>query len=246
MPQSEANLQENPVFWKPSWAKTFSPEVPESSHAVHSSSNSSIHPPLPTPKDSTPTEWAQFLHLDKRFTDFNEIRKEIEQETFRVAGQNKGISKLPISLRIYSPNVLDLTLVDLPGLTKIPVGDQPSDIEKQIRNLVLDYISKPNSVILAVSPANVDLANSESLKLARSVDPQGRRTIGVLTKLDLMDAGTNALDILTGRVYPLKLGFIGVVNRSQQDINSEKPMEDALKSEQEFFQQPPSLPNNRT
>jgi dynamin 1-like protein len=90
-------------------------------------------------------------------------------------------------------------------------------------------------VILSVSAANVDLANSESLKLARSVDPQGRRTIGVLTKLDLMDAGTNALDVLTGRTYPLKLGFIGVVNRSQQDINSEKSMKDALETETEFF-----------
>ncbi|XP_006461708.1 hypothetical protein AGABI2DRAFT_185821 [Agaricus bisporus var. bisporus H97] len=197
-----------------------------------------IHTPVPSepsPNALPYTEWGQFLHIDKRFTDFNDIRKEIEQETFRVAGQNKGISRLPISLRVYSPNVLDLTLVDLPGLTKIPVGDQPSDIEKQIRNLVVDYISKPNSVILAVSAANVDLANSESLKLARSVDPQGRRTIGVLTKLDLMDAGTNALDILTGRVYPLKLGFIGIVNRSQQDINVEKSLTDAVESEAEFF-----------
>ncbi|KJA22831.1 hypothetical protein HYPSUDRAFT_201906 [Hypholoma sublateritium FD-334 SS-4] len=197
----------------------------------------------PEPTDSSYREWGQFLHIDKKFTDFSEIRKEIEQETFRVAGQNKGVSKLPISLRIYSPDVLDLTLVDLPGLTKIPVGDQPSDIERQIRNLVLDYISKPNSVILAVSPANVDLANSESLKLARSVDSQGRRTIGVLTKLDLMDAGTNALDILTGRVYPLKLGFIGIVNRSQQDINSEKSMADALDSETEFFRNHPAYRN---
>ncbi|KNZ74989.1 Dynamin-related protein DNM1 [Termitomyces sp. J132] len=205
-----------------------------------------IHTPIPAePSPNAPpyTEWAQFLHIDKRFTDFNEIRKEIEQETFRVAGQNKGVSKLPISLRIYSPDVLDLTLVDLPGLTKIPVGDQPSDIERQIRNLILDYISKPNSVILSVSPANVDLANSESLKLARQVDPQGRRTIGVLTKLDLMDAGTNALDILTGRIYPLKLGFIGVVNRSQQDINSEKSMSDALESENEFFRGHPAYRN---
>ncbi|KAK7440386.1 Dynamin-related GTPase protein [Stygiomarasmius scandens] len=205
-----------------------------------------IHTPIPSepsPNALPYTEWGQFLHLDKRFTDFAEIRKEIEQETFRVAGQNKGISKLPISLRIFSPNVLDLTLVDLPGLTKIPVGDQPSDIERQIRNLVIDYISKPNSVILAVSPANVDLANSESLKLARSVDPQGRRTIGVLTKLDLMDAGTNAFDILTGRVYPLKLGFIGIVNRSQQDINSEKSMQDALNDETEFFKNHPAYRN---
>ncbi|KAI0070705.1 hypothetical protein K474DRAFT_1713111 [Panus rudis PR-1116 ss-1] len=197
----------------------------------------------PAQDDATYTEWGQFLHMDKRFTDFNEIRKEIEQETYRVAGQNKGISKLPIHLRIYSPNVLDLTLVDLPGLTKIPVGDQPSDIERQIRSLVLEYISKPNCVILAVSAANVDLANSESLKLARSVDPQGRRTIGVLTKLDLMDAGTNALDILTGRVYPLKLGFIGVVNRSQHDINVEKSMTDALEAEAEFFRSHPAYRN---
>ncbi|KAI0258651.1 Dynamin central region-domain-containing protein [Gloeopeniophorella convolvens] len=188
-------------------------------------------------------EWGQFLHLDKRFTEFADIRREIEQETFRVAGQNKGVSRLPIHLRIYSPNVLDLTLVDLPGLTKIPVGDQPSDIERQIRTLVLEYISKPNCVILAVSAANVDLANSESLKLARTVDPQGRRTIGILTKLDLMDAGTHALDVLTGRVYPLRLGFIGVVNRSQQDINVEKSMPDALESETEFFRSHPQYRN---
>lgn len=82
-----------------------------------------IHTPVPEPAPGQPaptyTEWGQFLHIDKRFTDFNEIRNEIQQETFRVAGQNKGISKLPINLRIYSPNVLDLTLVDLPGLTKV-------------------------------------------------------------------------------------------------------------------------------
>ncbi|KAJ1036254.1 hypothetical protein NDA18_000119 [Ustilago nuda] len=186
-------------------------------------------------RSPTYEEYGEFLHLDKRFTDFNEIRREIENETFRVAGQNKGVSKLPIHLKIYSPNVLNLTLVDLPGLTKIPVGDQPSDIERQIRNLVTDYVSKPNCIILAVSPANVDLANSDSLKLARTVDPQGRRTIGVLTKLDLMDQGTHALDILTGRVYPLKLGFIGVVNRSQKDINGNVSMLAARRAEQDFF-----------
>ena len=99
------------------------------------------------------------------------------------------------------------------------------------------------SVILAVSPANVDLANSDSLKLARSVDPQGRRTIGVLTKLDLMDTGTNALDILTGRIYPLKLGFTGIVNRSQHDINMKLPMEQALAKEDEFFRNHPAYRN---
>ncbi|KAK9247171.1 Dynamin central region-domain-containing protein [Lipomyces tetrasporus] len=189
-------------------------------------------------------EWAEFLHVPgRKFYDFAEVRREIENDTVRIAGNNKGINKQPINLKIFSPHVLNLTLVDLPGLTKIPIGDQPTDIERQTRTLILEYINKPNSIILAVSPANVDLVNSESLKLARQVDPQGRRTIGVLTKLDLMDHGTNAIDILSGRVYPLKLGFIGVVNRSQQDIQINKSLSDALKAEQEFFRTHPAYRN---
>lgn len=189
-------------------------------------------------------EWGEFHHIPgRKFTDFNQVRAEIENETSRIAGNNKGINRQPINLKIYSPHVLNLTLVDLPGLTKVPIGDQPSDIEKQTRTLISEYIAKPNSIVLAVSPANVDIVNSEALKLARHVDPMGRRTIGVLTKLDLMDHGTNALDILSGRVYPLKLGFIGVVNRSQQDIQTHKPMSDALKAEADFFKHHPAYRN---
>lgn len=189
-------------------------------------------------------EWAEFHHTPgQKYRDFAEVKREIENETARIAGSNKGINRQPINLKIYSPHVLSLTLVDLPGLTKVPIGDQPSDIEKQTRNLISEYIAKPNSIILAVSPANVDIVNSEALKLARHVDPMGRRTIGVLTKVDLMDHGTNALDILSGRVYPLKLGFIGVVNRSQQDIQGNKSLADALKSESEFFRHHPAYRN---
>lgn len=189
------------------------------------------------PKNSV-KEWGEFLHFPgKRFFNFNDIRKEIESETFRIAGKNKGISNNPINLKIYSPNVVNLTLVDLPGITKVPIGEQPADIEFQIKNLIYDYISKPNCIILAVSPANQDLVNSESLKFARDVDPLGKRTIGVITKLDLMDDGTNALDILTGKVYPLKLGFVGVVNRSQQDVNLNKTVKQSLEKERKFFVQ---------
>ncbi|KAK5070621.1 Dynamin- GTPase protein [Lithohypha guttulata] len=192
-------------------------------------------------------EWAEFHHIPgRKFRDFNQVRAEIENETARIAGNNKGINRQPINLKIYSPHVLNLTLVDLPGLTKVPIGDQPVDIEKQTRTLISEYIAKPNSIILAVSPANVDLVNSEALKLARYVDPQGRRTIGVLTKLDLMDHGTNALDILSGRVYPLRLGFIGVVNRSQQDIQTHKPMSESLKAEADFFRHHPAYRNIAT
>ena len=86
------------------------------------------------------------------------------------------------------------------------MGDQPKDIEKQIRDMLLKYITKPNAIILAVTAANTDLANSDGLKLAREVDPEGLRTIGVLTKVDLMDQGTDVIDILAGRMIPLRLG----------------------------------------
>lgn len=189
-------------------------------------------------------EWAEFNHIPgRRFYDFGEVKREIDNETARIAGNNKGINRQPINLKIYSPHVLSLTLVDLPGLTKVPIGDQPTDIEKQTRTLISEYIAKPNSIILAVSPANVDIVNSEALKLARHVDATGKRTIGVLTKLDLMDHGTNSLDILSGRVYPLKLGFIGVVNRSQQDIQANKSMADALTAERDFFRMHPAYRN---
>ncbi|XP_031846881.1 dynamin related protein 1 isoform X3 [Nomia melanderi] len=161
-----------------------------------------------------------------------------------MAGSNKGICPEPINLKIYSKSVVNLTLIDLPGITKVPVGDQPEDIETQISQLVLKYICNPNSIILAVVTANTDMATSESLKLSKDVDPDGRRTLAVVTKLDLMDAGTDAIDILCGRVIPVKLGIIGVVNRSQQDIMNNKSIQDALKDEAAFLQRKyPTLAN---
>uniref|UniRef100_A0AAQ5XP51 Interferon-induced GTP-binding protein Mx n=1 Tax=Amphiprion ocellaris TaxID=80972 RepID=A0AAQ5XP51_AMPOC len=148
----------------------------------------------------------------------------------------RGISPEPIYLKIFSPKVLNLTLVDLPGITKVPVGDQPEDIEAQVQEMILSFISNPNSLILAVSPANSDLATSDALKLAREVDPDGRRTLLVISKLDLMDAGTDALEVLLGRVIPVRLGIIGVVNRSQHDINTQKSLEDSMRDEQAFLQ----------
>ncbi|VDN07603.1 unnamed protein product [Thelazia callipaeda] len=181
-------------------------------------------------------EYGEFLHKrGQKFGDFDMIRKEIEDETDRVTGQNKGISPVPINLRIFSPNVLNLTLIDLPGLTKVPVGDQPPDIEHQIRDMLLTYISRETCLILAVTPANSDLATSDALKLAREVDPQGLRTIGVLTKLDLMDEGTDARDILENRLFPLRRGYVGVVNRGQKDIVGKKDIRAALDAERKFF-----------
>uniref|UniRef100_A0A8C6SUY8 Interferon-induced GTP-binding protein Mx n=1 Tax=Neogobius melanostomus TaxID=47308 RepID=A0A8C6SUY8_9GOBI len=183
-----------------------------------------------------PTEYAEFLHCKgKKFTDFDEVRQEIEAETDRVTGANKGISPVPINLRVYSPHVLNLTLVDLPGMTKVAVGDQPVDIEFQIREMLMQFVTKDNCLMLAVSPANSDLANSDALKIAKEVDPQGMRTIGVITKLDLMDEGTDAKDILENKLLPLRRGYIGVVNRSQKDIDGKKDINAAMAAERKFF-----------
>ncbi|CAG5041977.1 unnamed protein product [Parnassius apollo] len=181
-------------------------------------------------------EFAEFLHCKgKKFTDFNEVRSEIEAETDRVTGSNKGISPVPINLRVYSPNVLNLTLIDLPGLTKVPIGDQPPDIEQQIKAMIFQFIRRESCLILAVTPANTDLANSDALKLAKEVDPQGLRTIGVITKLDLMDEGTDARDVLENKLLPLRRGYIGVVNRSQKDIDGRKDIAAAMAAERKFF-----------
>jgi GTP-binding protein EngB required for normal cell division len=183
-----------------------------------------------------PRDYAEFLHAPgRRFTDFNQVRDEIDAETARVCGKNKGVTDKPIGLKVYSPDVLNLTMVDLPGLTKIAVEGQPADIAQQIEKMVESYIRPDNAIILAITPANQDLANSDSLIAARKVDPSGNRTVGVITKLDIMDKGTDARDVLLNRVYPLKLGYIGVVNRSQQDIVSRKTMAAANEAEKKFF-----------
>ncbi|OBS70130.1 hypothetical protein A6R68_01329 [Neotoma lepida] len=162
-------------------------------------------------------EWGKFLHTkNKLYTDFDEIRQEIENETERISGNNKGVSPEPIHLKVFSPNVVNLTLVDLPGMTKVPVGDQPKDIELQIRELILRFISNPNSIILAVTAANTDMATSEALKISREVDPD---------------------------VYNL-LKDPAFVYRSQLDINNKKSVTDAIRDEYAFLQKKyPSLAN---
>ncbi|KAG5499090.1 hypothetical protein GH5_03792 [Leishmania sp. Ghana 2012 LV757] len=184
---------------------------------------------------SNAEEWGEFLHIpNKKFFDFNEIQDEITRRTIEVAGPS-AITDKAINLKVYSNMVLNLTLVDLPGLVMNAVGDQPKDIDRQIKEMVTRYVSPKNTIILAISPANTDLATSQSLRLAKQLDPEGVRTVGVLTKIDLMDKGTDCFDVLQNRVLQLRHGFVGVVCRSQQDINDRKSMEAARRAERDFF-----------
>jgi len=183
--------------------------------------------------------WAIFENLrDKKFTDFNEVREEIERQTDLVAGKNKGIVNDPIVLTIYATGAPDLTLIDLPGVTRVPVkgSDQTEDIEKTTKQMTLHYIQDPRTIVLAVLPANQDMSVSDALQLARQVDPQGLRSIGVVTKIDIMDQGTDATKMLRGEEIPLRLGYVGVKMRSQQDITNKKPVKESLQEEKEWFE----------
>ncbi|KAL4503241.1 hypothetical protein ABPG72_000847 [Tetrahymena utriculariae] len=171
----------------------------------------------------------------EKITDMDQVRKMIDEDTEKIAGKNKAISNVPLRIKFYSKNVVDLILVDLPGMTKNPVGDQPQDIEQQILNLIEPYIKNPNSIIMAVSKGSDDLANSESLKLSRKIDPQGNRTIGVITQLDLIDEGADVLNDLQNKTYPLKLGYVGVTMRGQKDIKI-KTIKEQIADEKAYFE----------
>ena len=201
-----------------------------------------------TSSTSPNEEWGEFLHQPgKRYYDFTQIRDEISRDTNRLAGlHSKGVSSTPIHLKIYSPNVLSLTMVDLPGLTKVAVEGQPEDIEEQIYSMNCQYGSNPNAILLAVTSANTDLASSDAIKLARELDPRGERTIGVLTKLDLMDPGTDASDILHNKVIPLRRGYIAVVNRGQRDIDADLSIRVGLRNEERFFRTHPTYSRDRS
>lgn len=180
-------------------------------------------------------DYATFSHIpDCPFTDFSDVTREITTINRDIA-QSEGVSTKEIFMNIYSNNVVDLTLIDLPGIIKIPLKGQAKDLDRKINLMIMEYASQQNSIILAISPANSDLANSDALNVARQVDPEGKRTIGVITKIDIMDKGTNALEMIQGNLYKLDLGYVGVVCRSQEDINNSVPLLTHLQKEKEFF-----------
>ncbi|GAB66726.1 dynamin-like protein [Plasmodium cynomolgi strain B] len=193
-------------------------------------------------EDSEIKHWAIFEDdKNKKFTDFNEVREHINNLTDELAGKNKGIIDEPIVLNIYSTSCPDLSLIDLPGITRVPLknSDQTDDIERLTREMAFRYVKDPRTIILAVLPANADMSTSDALQIARKVDPKGLRTIGVITKIDLMDKGADASKMLMNDEITLRLGYTGVVNRSTADIRSGKSIAQSLKDELAFFQSHP-------
>ncbi|KAF2252280.1 hypothetical protein BU26DRAFT_516948 [Trematosphaeria pertusa] len=156
-------------------------------------------------------EYGEFPALGLgKITDFSQIQKTLTDLNLAVPAKD-CVSDDPIQLRIHSPNVPDLSLIDLPGYIQVTGRDQPTELKEKIADLCEKYIKAPN-VILAISAADVDLANSTALRASRKVDPRGERTIGVITKMDLVDPERGA-SLLTDKKYALRLGYVGVVCR---------------------------------
>ena len=193
---------------------------------------------------STGDPWAVFEERKgKKFTDFIKVRETIEALTDEVCGKDKNILDKPIVLNVYSQTCPDLTLVDLPGVTRVPIEGQPKNIEEITKNMAIRYIEDPLTIILCVIAANSDIATSDGLKLAKEIDTSGSRTLGVLTKLDIMDAGTDARKALMNEEIPLKLGYVGVKNRSKLDLNNKISMAETKRKEKEFFKTHPAYKN---
>ncbi len=128
------------------------------------------------------------------------MRGAINALTDKIAGGKKNIVNKPIVLTVYSPTCPDLTVIDLPGITRIPLANsgQPDDIERVTKEMAEHYVADPRTIILCVIPANADLTTSEALQMARYLDPKGIRTVGVITKIDIMDRGVDARRMLMG------------------------------------------------
>uniref|UniRef100_A0A7M4G1P4 MX dynamin like GTPase 1 n=1 Tax=Crocodylus porosus TaxID=8502 RepID=A0A7M4G1P4_CROPO len=167
----------------------------------------------------------------------SEVEKEIKNAQDLMAGKGVGISQELISLEISSPYVPDLTLIDLPGIAK---GKKPCmHSYKYIIKHIKTYITKQETINSVVVSSNIDIATTEALKMANEVDPDGERTLGVLTKPDLVDKGTErtVIDIVHNLSVPLRKGYMIVKSHGQQDTNDKLTLASAITREREFFEE---------
>jgi dynamin 1-like protein len=189
-------------------------------------------------KTQTPDGWAEFGHYEgtewiseKKIKikvpmptkeEVQEIRQYISNKTVQLAGEGMNISDKPIILNIYSPYVPNLSLIDLPGLTMVAQVDrgQPADIRERIEELVVSYIKQPRTIVIAVMQARPDMETDIGLALIKKFDTKGQRTIGVLTKPDLMNYDTHVGEYLTNSISKnlmLTYGYYVVRNRSDKE-----------------------------
>ena len=167
------------------------------------------------------------------------IHKEIEHQTIQKAGSEMNISDQEINLKIYSPNVPNLNLIDLPGLTMVACTDkgQPSDIKQKIRRLIEKYISVKKNIMLCVMPSREDIEADVALDICKEHDEDGERTIGILTKVDLMNQGNSVSNYLNNNIsidLKLKYGYFAIKNRNKEEMKT-KTIHEGIVDENNYF-----------
>ncbi|UJR12888.1 hypothetical protein I4U23_017062 [Adineta vaga] len=169
--------------------------------------------------------------------DFSDIMKLITDCTVRLAGDKLNVSTKPIYLTVYKHSIqADLTLIDLPGITRNPLDGQSKTIYQDIVTLIEHYIEPKTAIVLHVIPSSVDFTTSESIQLAKKNDPTCERQLIAVSKIDKFDKGIGEkLQGIGPGSMVLKLGCIAVLNRTQEEIDENIPFDEMRRREQSFF-----------
>ena len=183
-------------------------------------------------QDSDPLVIENENEKEKISEHITKLTNELAGDGNDFAGENEFIE-----IKLRGPDVPDLTIIDLPGIVRTIVDGQNKNVMEQVQNMLSHYLKQTRTVVLAVIPANVDIATSEILEKANQVDPEGERTVGVLTKPDLVDKGAEeeVRQVLMNRSKPLKHGYFMLKNRSQANLDSQMSIEDSRKDEMAYF-----------